>query len=131
MIEYACTKAVKEVVSDNFGRRRQSGYRPTFNERLNITACDLEGLLKSIASHYALDIKEVIIPGTINGEDELTKIQYHRFENESSSPVDSDYLSRWSKGEVKVWNARYTFTIEIRDIKRISWEDIKSAMKIF
>jgi len=98
------------------------------SQKINTEADTLKGLIEKLAQEWGFN--ENPSDGWILMRDEgmgTVRIIYQQTENADSMPPSEAEKERWKKGEIKMWLADYSFTVEKVRAESISIDDNEAA----
>ncbi len=123
---FACTHVTKMSMKDDFDSGLDGKANCLLDDDEHYTAPDMGGLLQAIGQTFDLDIKEVTLPVDMD-ENNVTRIEFVRDENGVGEPPTDKQRAMFKDGLIELWEARYTFTIELRKIVSITIGDLTGA----
>jgi len=98
------------------------------SQRVYTEADTLKGLIENLAHEWGLNDNPS--EGWILMRDENTdkvRIIYQQIENADGMAMSDTEKKRWKKGEIKMWLADYSFTVEKVPVETISIDDDEAA----
>lgn len=120
---YACTYMTKEAEKDVYGEGVKGRRHTVMAMACNITAGSLQELLTALGHVYALYIDDVFLP-----EDApVDWIGFNRLETADGGKPFAEEVERWQRGELDLYLADYSFSIEKRFVAPIPHEEFAAA----
>lgn len=116
---YVCTYVRKDITEDNYEKGCSLTSKCVLSEAILLTSGTLKGMIEEIKKRFGLKMDELFMP-----EDDSSYIGFNRLEKAGKEPTEED-LEEWRKGNLQLFLADYTFSVEKREsIRRIEYEEI-------
>lgn len=121
---FAATFIEKTATPDDYEQgEAPKGTVTTIAQAINVRADSLKGLLELLSREWGLEeMKDVFIDSE---QADVLCFTWDRQENRDGEPPSPSRIAAWKKGATYLWNARYTFMIEKREVTPVTLEDFK------
>lgn len=124
-IVYAVTHVEKEITEDSYEKGEVGKIECVMSEKVNIAADSLPLLFSMLKGGYCVFLEEISVNDLENAE--VHGFEYCQLENVNGNRTTPYERGEWKAGRLKLWNARYWFTLEKRQILPITKRDFEDA----
>ena len=120
---FAATAIEKNAEEDNFEKGCSGNSRCILFDKINLTANSFAKLVDLCFSQYGIEKQ----PINLNQDQEEVGVQYFmvsQLETDESYTPSEMQLESWRKGDLKLYLADYTFSVEVRTVDFLKKEDL-------
>ena len=123
---YVCTHVSKEVEEDDYEHGCLGERRTVWEERCNLEAPTLLGLLEKLREGYILALDDLFIPD--DGESGVVQsFGYNQSETSLGDEPTPAERELWKGGGWTLFLADYSFCVEKRTVEPIPLEEFRAA----
>jgi hypothetical protein len=111
----------KMVEEDDYKDGCQIGTAFDIMYDVKFEAPSLDELITLLKEHFEVSHGAILLDSC----DEAGRIDIQRMENGDGDLPSENELERWKRGEIKMWAATYTYTVEVVDRKVVRLETMQ------